>query len=146
MNDLSNAALLEHHTAFACKPIPSLAFYILIPLFFIGLSVSLFILIVVHNAVFLVSFLFLSTCVLSFIAWNTLNRRQIAAISYFLRSFPDSDLAVATDGQIVKITGVIFFTTLISYIFWLCYWFILLIIRILLIIWHVVFGCCCPES
>ncbi|KAJ0053153.1 hypothetical protein Pint_00642 [Pistacia integerrima] len=105
MNDLSNAALLEHHTAFTCKPIPSFAPYILIPLFFIGFSVSLFILIVVHNAAFFLSFLFLSTFVLSFIAWNTLNRRQIAAISYFLRSFPDSDLAVACHGQIVKITG-----------------------------------------
>ncbi|KAJ4728054.1 Ubiquitin-specific protease family C19-related protein [Melia azedarach] len=105
MNDLSNAALLEHHSAFSCKPIPSLALYILVPLFLIGLSVSIFILLVVHNAAFFVFFLLLSTFVLSFIAWNTLNRRQKAAISFFLRSLPDSDLGVARDGQLVKITG-----------------------------------------
>ncbi|KAL5792173.1 hypothetical protein ACOSP7_000767 [Xanthoceras sorbifolium] len=105
MNDLSNGALLDHHTIFTSKPIPSLALYILISLFFIGLSVSIFILIVVHNAAFFVSFLLLSFLVLSFIVWNTLNRRQKPAISFFLRSFPDSDLGVARDGQLVKITG-----------------------------------------
>ncbi|KAK2650004.1 hypothetical protein Ddye_017493 [Dipteronia dyeriana] len=105
MNNLSNGALLDHNTTFTCKSIPSLALYVLIPLFFIGLSVSIFILIVVKNAAFFVSFLLLSLFVFAFIIWNTLNRRQKAAVSFFLRSFPDSDLAVARDGQLVKITG-----------------------------------------
>ncbi|XVF33107.1 hypothetical protein REPUB_Repub17cG0139900 [Reevesia pubescens] len=108
MNDLSNAAVREHQSSYSCKPIPSLALYILVPLFFIGLSVSIFILVVVHNAAFLLSFLFLSALVASFLAWNALNWRHHnkAAFSFFLNSFPDSDLRLAREGKLVKITGV----------------------------------------
>ncbi|XP_061967107.1 uncharacterized membrane protein At1g16860-like [Populus nigra] len=38
-------------------------------------------------------------------AWNKLNWRRKAAVFWCLRSFPDSDLAAATEGQLVKITG-----------------------------------------
>ncbi|OMP08644.1 hypothetical protein COLO4_06262 [Corchorus olitorius] len=108
MNDLSNAAVKEQQSGFSCKPIPSLALYILLPLFFIGLSVSIFILVVVHNAAFLLSFLLLSALVTSFLAWNALNWRHHnkAAFTCFLNSFPDSDLRLAREGQLVKITGV----------------------------------------
>ncbi|OMO64234.1 hypothetical protein CCACVL1_21905 [Corchorus capsularis] len=108
MNDLSNAAVKEQQSGFSCKPIPSLALYILLPLFFIGLSVSIFILVAVHNAAFLLCFLLLSALVASFLAWNALNWRHHnkAAFTYFLNSFPDSDLRLAREGQLVKITGV----------------------------------------
>ncbi|XP_021280802.1 LOW QUALITY PROTEIN: uncharacterized membrane protein At1g16860-like [Herrania umbratica] len=108
MNDLSNAAVREQQSSYSCKPIPSLALYILVPLFFIGLSVSTFILVVVHNAAFLLSFLFLSALVASFLAWNAVNWRHHnkAAFGFFLNSFPDSDLRLARQGQLVKITGV----------------------------------------
>ncbi|EOX95624.1 PREDICTED: uncharacterized membrane protein At1g16860 isoform X2 [Theobroma cacao] len=108
MNDLSNAAVREQQSSYSCKPIPSLALYILVTLFFIGLSVSIFILVVVHNAAFLLSFLFLSALVASFLAWNAVNWRHHnkAAFGFFLNSFPDSDLRLARQGQLVKITGV----------------------------------------
>lgn len=105
MNNLSNAALLDHHCS-TCKPIPSLALYFLIPLFVIGLSVSIFILIVVHNALSFVSFIVLSLLVLAFIVWNTRNWRSKGAIFFFLRSLPETDLRLAEEGQLVKITGV----------------------------------------
>lgn len=107
MNDLSNAALLDHHCS-TCKPIPSLALYTLTPLFIIGLSFSIFILIVVHNAFFFVSFLLLSAIVLAFIIWNTRNWRRKGAMFFFLSSLPETDLRLAQEGQLVKITGVLF--------------------------------------
>ena len=106
MNDLSNAALREHNSH-SCKPIPRLAVCILLLVFFVGLSVSVFILIVVHNVFFFLSFIFLFALVISFLAWNKLNWRRKAAVFWCLRSFPDSDLAAATEGQLVKITGVL---------------------------------------
>lgn len=108
MNDLSNASLTEHQTSFSCKPIPSLALYTLLPLFFIGLFVSIFILAVVHNAAFFLSFLLLSALVASFLAWNAINWRHHnrSAFMFFLNSFPDSDLRLAREGQLVKVTGV----------------------------------------
>ncbi|KAI4328957.1 hypothetical protein L6164_021267 [Bauhinia variegata] len=104
MNNLSNAALSNRH-CFSFKPIPTLALYILTLLFFLGLAVSLFILIVVQNAAFFVSFILLSALVLAFLIWNTLNWKSKFAIFFFLRSYPDSDLRLAKEGQLVKITG-----------------------------------------
>lgn len=106
MNDLSNTTLREHNSH-SCKPIPRLAVCILLLVFFVGLSVSVFILIVVHNVFFFLSFILLFALVLSFLAWNKLNWRRKAAVFWCLRSFPDSDLAAATEGQLVKITGVL---------------------------------------
>ena len=112
MNDLSNAALIEHQSSYSCKPIPSLALYILVSLFFIGLSVSIFILVVVNNAAFFLSFIFLSALVASFLAWNAVNwkHHNKAAFAFFLNSFPDADLRLAREGQLVKITGVLSYT------------------------------------
>ncbi|XP_048232066.1 uncharacterized membrane protein At1g16860 [Ricinus communis] len=104
MNDLSNAVVRERNRE-SCKPIPEIAIFVLLSLFVIGFSVSLFILIVVHNPIFFLSFLLLSALVTSFIAWNRLNWKYKAAIFLFLRSFPDSDLASSRHGQLVKITG-----------------------------------------
>ncbi|KAJ7951360.1 Ubiquitin-specific protease family C19-related protein [Quillaja saponaria] len=104
MNDLSNAVLGDNHCC-NFKPIPTLSPYILLSLFFLGLTVSLFILVEVHNAAFFVSLLLLSVLVLAFIVWNNHNWRTKGAIFFFLGSFPDSDLRVAQEGQLVKITG-----------------------------------------
>ncbi|XP_024171870.2 uncharacterized membrane protein At1g16860 [Rosa chinensis] len=106
MNDLSNAVLRDHHTS-TFKPIPSLVLYILIPIFVLGLSVSIFILIAVHNALFFVFFLLLSALVLSFILWNTRHWATKAAVLFFLNSLPESDLRVAQHGELVKITGLV---------------------------------------
>lgn len=109
MNNLSNAALSDTNDHFSSfKPIPTLAICILIPLFLLGLAVSVFFLIVVHNAAFFVPFVLLSSFVLAFIGWNTHNWRKKGAIFLFLRSFPDSDIRRAKEGQLVKITGVLF--------------------------------------
>ncbi|KAF8379945.1 hypothetical protein HHK36_027411 [Tetracentron sinense] len=104
MNDLSNAPLRDRHCC-SFKPIPAPVLCVLVPLFFIGLSVSIFILVIVHNAFFFVFVTLLSALVLAFLVWNTLNWRRNGAILLFLDSFPDSDLRIARDGQLVKITG-----------------------------------------
>ncbi|XP_043723499.1 uncharacterized membrane protein At1g16860-like [Telopea speciosissima] len=103
MNDLTEA-LRERH-CYSCKPIPASVFCVLVPLFFLGLTVSIFILVVVHNGFFFAFLLVLSSLVLAFLAWNTLNWRKNSAILLFLDSFPDSDLRTARHGQLVKLTG-----------------------------------------
>ncbi|XAR53923.1 hypothetical protein NMG60_11028866 [Bertholletia excelsa] len=109
MNDLSNALREQHQHrhCWSCKPVPRLAIYVLVSLFLVGLGVSLFILVVVHNAAFFVSLLLLSVLVVSFLVWNTLNWRRNGAVLFYLQSFPDSDLRHARDGQLVKLTGVV---------------------------------------
>lgn len=104
MNDLSSEALVEKNSC-SRRPVPSVALYTLIVLFIIGLSLSIFLLIVVHNAAFFLSFLLLSSLVLSFVLWNTRNWPSKAAIFFFLRSLPLSDLRHAPEGCLVKITG-----------------------------------------
>ncbi|XP_010556615.1 PREDICTED: uncharacterized membrane protein At1g16860-like [Tarenaya hassleriana] len=107
MNDLSNVALRDHRCSFSCSPFPPPVTYLLISLFFLGAFVSIFIGIVVRNFIFLVSFLLLSCLVVSFVAWNWVQwRRNKAVVSLFIRSSPDSDLGTASDGQLVKITGI----------------------------------------
>uniref|UniRef100_A0A5B7BNB3 Uncharacterized protein n=1 Tax=Davidia involucrata TaxID=16924 RepID=A0A5B7BNB3_DAVIN len=110
MNNLSNAPNLREHQhdrhCYSCKPIPTIAIYVLVPLFFIALGISIFILVVVRNAAFFVSLLFLSALVATFVLWNTLNWRRNGAVLLYLRSFPDSDLRVARHDQLVKITGI----------------------------------------
>ncbi|CAN0889473.1 Uncharacterized membrane protein At1g16860 [Linum grandiflorum] len=93
-----------------CLPIiPTISIYIIIILFLLGLSVSTFILVVVHSPFFLLAFLLLSAFVASFLAWNRLHYspRQTAVWDLLRRSnFPHSDdLASASHGQLVKITG-----------------------------------------
>ncbi|KAJ4845738.1 hypothetical protein Tsubulata_049941 [Turnera subulata] len=104
MNDLSNAALREQNKQ-SCNPIPSAAIYILATLFVVGVSVSVFILVVVHNAFFFLAFLLLSALVGSFVAWNRISWGHKAAVFCFFNSFPESDLRAASEGQLVKITG-----------------------------------------
>ncbi|KAE7999314.1 hypothetical protein FH972_003758 [Carpinus fangiana] len=104
MNELSDAAPEDQHCC-TCNPIPPLVFYILIPIFLLGLSVSVLILIAVHNALFFVSLLVLSALVIAFMVWNTLQWKSNGAILFFLRSLPQSDLRMAREGQLVKITG-----------------------------------------
>lgn len=109
MNDLSNAQTETHnHSRHCCnfEPIPTLALYILIFLFFLAFGVSIFILVVVHNSFFLISSLFLLSLVLACLIWNKLSCSKNRAMLIFLNSFPESDLCLAKDGQLVKITGV----------------------------------------
>lgn len=118
MSDLSIAAPTEkHHHYSACNPIPSAALYILIPLFILGFSVSIFVLVVVHNAFFFLSLLLLSIFLSAFALWNNLSFSSKAAILSFLHSFPDSDLTLAREGQLVKITGVFLLFNPISFFF-----------------------------
>ncbi|KAA0048859.1 putative membrane protein [Cucumis melo var. makuwa] len=108
MSDLSSieAPTEKHyHHYSACNPIPSPALYILIPLFILGFSVSIFVLVVVHNAFFFISLLFLSIFLSTFALWNSLNFSSKTAILSFLHSLPDSDLTIAREGQFVKISG-----------------------------------------
>lgn len=86
--------------------IPKSATLILIFLFVIGFSVSLFIFIEVHNAIFFISSILLSAIVASFLFWNVLCFHRNTSLLLFLRSFPVTDLRVARPGQLVKITGV----------------------------------------
>ncbi|KAF6153714.1 hypothetical protein GIB67_000947 [Kingdonia uniflora] len=83
----------------------NLALYILLFLFIISFSFSLFILIIIHNPIFFITVILLSALILAFLLWNVLNWRKQGAILIFLNSFPDSDLRLARDGQLVKITG-----------------------------------------
>ncbi|XP_056693691.1 uncharacterized membrane protein At1g16860 isoform X2 [Spinacia oleracea] len=85
--------------------IPRTSIYILVFLFIIGVGVSLFILIEVHNALFFLASLSLSSIVASFLIWNTICFRRNTSLLRFLRSFPVSNLRFARHGQLVKITG-----------------------------------------
>ncbi|XP_021748725.1 uncharacterized membrane protein At1g16860-like [Chenopodium quinoa] len=85
--------------------IPRTSILILIFLFIIGFSVSLFILIEVKNALFFLASLSLSAIVAAFIIWNAVSFRRNTSLLFFLRSFPVSDLRLARHGQLVKITG-----------------------------------------
>lgn len=109
MNDLSNAAIVQDQDGdcWKCKPIPRVAIYVLLSLLLVGLGVSIFILVGVHNAAFFLSLLSLSALIAAFLVWNTLNWRRNGAVLLYLHSFPDSDLRLARDGQLVKITGVV---------------------------------------
>lgn len=122
MNNLSNAAAISktqnhHHFLDCCRPIPPVVLYILALLFLTGLGVSIFILVVVHNALFFIIILFLSVFVAGFLLWNSLNFTRNAAVLFLLRSFPDSDLSLASHGQLVKITGVCSLRVLYFHIF-----------------------------
>ncbi|THG16819.1 hypothetical protein TEA_004096 [Camellia sinensis var. sinensis] len=108
MNDLSNALREQDKKrhCWSCKPIPRVAILVLVLLFLLGLFLSIFILVVVHNAAFFLCLLSLSSLVASFLLWNTLNWRRKADLLLYLHSFPDSDLSFAPHAHLVKITGV----------------------------------------
>ncbi|CAN4111393.1 unnamed protein product [Withania somnifera] len=101
----SNVAQTFHY--FKHPIIPSHALYIVLALFLFGLSISLFILVVVHNPLFFLSFLFLFGLIAAFLLWNSLSFRNNTTILHYLHSLPDSDLTLASHGQLVKITGLV---------------------------------------
>lgn len=116
MNDLSNEIIKGRGGSSSnttttttittrCNPIPAPVLYVLIPLFFVGLAVSLFIFIAVRNAIFLISLLLLSLLIFSFLFWNAFLWRRGGGVLLFLATLPDSDLRNAVDGQLVKVTG-----------------------------------------
>ncbi|XWS35932.1 hypothetical protein CRYUN_Cryun20dG0039000 [Craigia yunnanensis] len=81
--------------------------YEALPLALASCSTALFS-VQIQNAAFLLSFIFLSGLVASFLAWNAVNwkHHNKTAFAFFLNSFPDSDLRLAREGQLVKITGI----------------------------------------
>ncbi|KAJ4759489.1 Ubiquitin-specific protease family C19-related protein [Rhynchospora pubera] len=87
-------------------PVPTTLLWVLIPLLLAGLGVSVFVLAVVHNALLFVGIIVLSVLVVAFLVWNLIATRSNRGLYIFLDRAPDSDLRTATDGQIVKITGV----------------------------------------
>lgn len=104
MNSLpqSNATKNWHrHRSWRC-PIPAAAVYVLLALFTMAFCVFTFFLIAVHNALFFLLLLSISSLIAAFLLWNSTN----AALSFFLRSLPHSDLSSSVHGQLVKITGV----------------------------------------
>ncbi|GAA0157769.1 hypothetical protein Leryth_026041 [Lithospermum erythrorhizon] len=113
MNNLSNATLAaaiedeQQSRCSCCKPIPALAIYVLISLFLIGLSVSFFLLVAVHNAIFLICFLCLSALVVAFLLWNLFNSNRKGALLSYLHSLPHTDLTTALHGDLVKLTGLV---------------------------------------
>ncbi|CAN4108476.1 unnamed protein product [Withania somnifera] len=86
---------------------PSLALYIVLALFLFGLAVSILILVVVHNPLFFLFFLLFFGLIVAFLLWNSFSFRNNTTILHYLHSLPDSDLTLASHGQLVKITGVI---------------------------------------
>ncbi|KAG6503836.1 hypothetical protein ZIOFF_036160 [Zingiber officinale] len=104
MNDLSAAVLADRQRHFA--PVPAAVPRVLIPLFLASIGVSIFILVVVHNAALLVSVLVVAALVLGLFVWNASAHRRSLAIRLFLEQFPETDLVKANDGQLVKVTGV----------------------------------------
>jgi hypothetical protein len=92
-------------------PLPATVHWVLIPLLLVGLGVSVFVLAVVHNALLFVGIIVLSVLVVAFLVWNLIASRSNFGLLLFLNRVPDSDLRTASDGQIVKITGVWIFET-----------------------------------
>ncbi|CAN4108477.1 unnamed protein product [Withania somnifera] len=84
---------------------PSLALYIVLALFLFGLAVSILILVVVHNPLFFLFFLLFFGLIVAFLLWNSFSFRNNTTILHYLHSLPDSDLTLASHGQLVKITG-----------------------------------------
>lgn len=106
MNDLSGAGVATSGR-WLCATVPVSVPFVLAPLLLLGTAVSLFILVVVGNALFLAALLLLSTFIISVFLWNSLSFRRNLALLLFVDRMPVSDLLSASDGQLVKITGVI---------------------------------------
>ncbi|PKA60010.1 putative membrane protein [Apostasia shenzhenica] len=88
------------------RPLPASVYCALGLLFLACIAVSLLILVAVRNALMLAALILLSALIISFFLWNSLSFRRNIAIFLFVDRFPASDLLTASDGQLVKITGV----------------------------------------
>ncbi|KAG0472766.1 hypothetical protein HPP92_014623 [Vanilla planifolia] len=102
MNDLSGAGNSGRRV---CGSVPASLASVLAAVLFLGITYSLFILVVVHNALLLAAIMLLSALVVSFVLWNLLSYKKNLAILCFVDRLPTSDLLSASDGQLVKITG-----------------------------------------
>ncbi|KAH7686909.1 hypothetical protein IHE45_04G135100 [Dioscorea alata] len=105
MNDLSSSASSAARRRSNCSPVPAPVVCVLVPLLLAGLAVSLFILVVVHNALLFIFILLISALAVAFLAWNAASFRKNAAVHCFVDRFPVSDLRTVKDGELVKITG-----------------------------------------
>lgn len=114
MNDLSG---VERPGRRVCGPVPAPVLCVLAVVLLVGIAFSLLVFAVVHNAVLFAAILLLSALVVSFVLWNTISYRKNLAILGFVDRLPASDLLSASDGQLVKITGVIFFSQYFSFYF-----------------------------
>ncbi|KAL0904936.1 hypothetical protein M5K25_027100 [Dendrobium thyrsiflorum] len=106
MNDLSGAGVATSGR-WLCATVPISVPFVVAPLLLLGTAVSLFILVVVGNALFLAALLLLSAFIIAVFFWNSLSFRRNLAVLLFVDRMPVSDLLSASDGQLVKITGVI---------------------------------------
>ncbi|KAJ3680115.1 hypothetical protein LUZ60_016393 [Juncus effusus] len=88
-------------------PVPAAAHWVLITLLLAGLGVSVFVLAVVHNALLFVGIILISVIFIGFLVWNVVSYRSYRSLLIFLDRLPDSDLRTASDGQIVKISGIV---------------------------------------
>ncbi|XP_064965540.1 uncharacterized membrane protein At1g16860-like isoform X2 [Musa acuminata AAA Group] len=100
MNDLSFAVASDRRRWFG--PVPAAVIRVVVPLLLAALAFAVFILVVVHNAVLLVSVLVLSALILAFFLWNAAAYRRKLSLDLFLDRFPDTDLLSAKDSQLVK--------------------------------------------
>ncbi|RWW47255.1 hypothetical protein BHE74_00046778 [Ensete ventricosum] len=103
MNDLSFAVASDRRRWFG--PVLAAVPRVVVPLLLAALAFALFILVVVHNAVLLVSVLVLSALILALFLWNAAAYRRKLSLNLFLDRFPDTDLLSAKDSQLVKVTG-----------------------------------------
>ncbi|GLJ24332.1 hypothetical protein SUGI_0464430 [Cryptomeria japonica] len=78
---------------------------VVVPLFVIGFVAGAFILVAVHNGTLLFVLMGLFVAVVGILVWNAW-RGSSAGIA-FLLGYSDSELERATDGQYVKVTGVV---------------------------------------
>lgn len=106
MNDLSGTGASTSGRRL-CAPLPASVSFVFALLLILGTAVSLFILVVTGNALLLAALLLLSAFVVSVLLWNSLSFRRNLAVTLFVDRLPVSDLLAASDGQLVKITGVI---------------------------------------
>ncbi|XP_020579439.1 uncharacterized membrane protein At1g16860-like [Phalaenopsis equestris] len=104
MNDLSGTGVATSSRRL-CAPVPASVPFVLFLLLLPATVVSLFIFVVVGNALFLAALLLLSALIVSLLLWNTLSFRRNLAVLHFVDRLRVSDLLTASHGQLVKITG-----------------------------------------
>eukprot|EP01018_Ginkgo_biloba_P003367 Gb_02329 [translate_table: standard] len=87
------------------RNIPKVILWTVIPLFVMGFIAGGFILAAVQNPILLIVVVCLFGAVALLMGWNACWGSR--AVTGFLASYPDAELRSATDGQYVKVTGVV---------------------------------------
>ncbi|KAL8466530.1 hypothetical protein ACS0TY_035560 [Phlomoides rotata] len=87
------------------RNVPRLLLWAVFLLFMMGFIAGGFILGAVHNAILLIVVSALFCIVVAIFVWNTCWGRK--AVLGYIERYPDSELRTATDGQYVKVSGVV---------------------------------------